>query len=230
MNTAIRLMTLILAVVLYLGCSTSQPCTVPLEQSPELRGFRLGMSLSDIQKRFSGFPSVSANQFGVATVEISPDYIDNSLNEPIGDDVVSLLSASSFPELKQQKHVQLKLLDGRLIGITVFYSNDIKWQSADEFVAKTAEILKLNGTWKHISDSEYSETRLLQCGDIVKGFFVKAGFQKPPLASPSSFAPKVPYVQLQDFMQGEMEVFKRKKESEEKAKREEEKRKETFRP
>jgi hypothetical protein len=230
MNIAIRLTMLSLVMVLYLGCSANQPCTVPLEQSPELRGFRLGMSLSDIQKRFSGFPSVSPNQFGVASVEISSDYVKNVLNEPIGDDVVSSLSASSFSELSELKHVHLKLLDGRLIEITVFYPNDIKWQSADEFVEKTAEALKLNGTWKHLSNSEYSESRLLQCGDIVKGFFVKAGFQKPPIGSPSSFAPKLPYVELQDFMQGEMEVFKRKRESEERAKQEEERRKETFRP
>lgn len=230
MNIAIRLTTLSLIAVLHLGCNANQPCTVTLEQSPELRGFRLGMSLSDIQNRFSGFPSVSANQIGVATVEISPDYIKNALNEPRGDDVVSLVSASSFPELNELKHVHLKLLDGRLIEITVFYPNNIKWQSADEFVQKTSEALKLNGTWKRLSDSDYSNSRLLQCGDILKGFFVKAGFQKPPIESPSSFAPKLPYVELQNFMQGEMEVSRRKRESEEKVRREEERRKEKFRP
>lgn len=230
MSTSIRFLTISLLIVLCLGCSTNQPCTVPFEQSPEVRGFRLGMSLSDIQKRFAGFPSVSANQLGVATIEISRGYVKNVLNEPIGDNVVTSLSASSFPELTELKHVELKLLDGRLIEITVFYPNDIKWQSADEFVQKTSEALKLNGTWKHLSDSDYSNSRLLQCGDILKGFFVQAGFQKPPLGSSSSFASKLPYVQLQDFMHGEMEVSKRKRESEEKAKREEERRKETFKP
>jgi hypothetical protein len=102
--------------------------------------------------------------------------------------------------------------------------------SADEFVQKTSEALKLNGTWNRLSDSDYSNSRLLQCGDILKGFFVKAGFQKPPIGSPSSFAPKLPYVELQDFMQGEMEVSRRKRESEEKVRREEDRRKETFRP
>jgi hypothetical protein len=188
------------------------------------------MSLSDVQKRFSGFPSVSANQFGAATVEISSDCVKNVVNEPIGDNVVTSLCASSFPELNEVKHVELKLLDGRLIEITVFYPNDIKWQSADEFVQKTSEALKLNGTWKHVSDSDYSNSRLLQCGDILEGFFVQAGFQKLPIGSPSSFTPKLPYVQLQDFMRGEMEVSKRKRESEENAKRDEERRKEIFKP
>jgi hypothetical protein len=231
MNIAFRLTTLSLVMMLYLGCNANQPCTVPLEQSPELRGFRLGMSLSGIQNRFSGFPSVSANRFGVATVEISSDYRKNVLNEAIGDDVVSSLSASSFPELNELKHVHLKLLDGRLIEITVFYPNDIKWQSADEFVQKTGEVLKLDGQWQPLGkDNEYSESRFLQCGDILKGFNVTAGFRKPPSESPSLFAPKLPYVQLEDFMHGEMEIFSRKKESEERAKREEERRKQTFRP
>jgi hypothetical protein len=230
MNTDIRLLTISLLVVLCLGCSDSQPCTVPLEQSPEIRGFRLGMSLSDIQKRFSGFPSISANQFGVATVRIDSDYFKNVINEPVGDNVVTSLSASSFPELSELKHVQLKLLDGRLIEITIVYPTDINWQSADEFVQKTSKALKLNGTWKRLSDSDDSNSRLLQCGDILKGFFVQAGFQKPPIGSSSSFAPKLTYVQLKDFINGEMVVSKRKSESEEKAKREEEKRKETFKP
>ena len=230
MNTDIRLLTISLLVVLCLGCSASQPCTVPFEQSPEIRGFRLGMSLSDIQKRFSGFPSISANQFGVATVEIDKYYFKNVLNEPVGDNVVTSLSAASFPELSELKHVQLKLLDGRLIEITIFYPNDIKWQSADEFVQKTSQALKLNGSWKRLSDSDYSNSRLLQCGDILKGFFVQAGFQKPLIGSSSSFAPKLPYVQLQDYMHGEMEVSRRKRESEEEARREEERRKETFKP
>src|SRR5690242_9580337 len=129
-----------------------------MEQWHEMRAFRLGMKLTDIRKHFSEFPSVSANQIGVATVEISPDYIKNALNEQRGDDVVSLLSSSSFPELNELKHVHLKLLDGRLIEITVFYPNDIKWRSADEFVQKTSDALKLNGTWKQISDSDYSNS------------------------------------------------------------------------
>src|SRR5215213_5442468 len=108
MISRIRITALGFAMVLHLGCSTNQPCTVPMEQSPELRGFRLGMNLSDIQKRFSGFPNVSANEIGVATVEISNDYVKNVLNEARGENVVSSLGVSEFPELSELKHLQLK--------------------------------------------------------------------------------------------------------------------------
>ena len=80
MNGIVRLILLSLLAALHLACNADKPCTLKLEQSPELRGFRLGMLMADIQKRFSGFPSVSANELGVATVEISNDYVRNVLD------------------------------------------------------------------------------------------------------------------------------------------------------
>ena len=231
MSATIRLLVLSFIVVWHLACTVNRPCTVKMEQSPELRGFRLGMSIADIQKRFPGFPSVSANQFGLATVEVSSMYVRNVLDKPVGENIISLVSASTFPELKELKHVELKLLDGRLIEITVYYPNDIRWKSTDEFVQKTGEALKLDGSWQKIGkDDEYSEVRLLQCGGGFDGFTVSAGFRKPTLENPNLESTKLPYVRLQDFAHGEMEVYKRQREKEEKAKREEEERKQSFKP
>jgi len=232
MITGIRLTTVTLAVILHVGCTVNKPCTVTLENAPDLRGFRLGMSLSDIQKRFPNFPSsrIAANQIGVATVDMSAAYRRDELGSPDGHNILSLYYISSFPELNELKHVELKLLDGRLIEVTVYYPNDIKWRSADEFVQKTSEALKLNGTWRRLGeDNDYSETRFLQCGEVLEGFHVTAGFRRPP-SSYSSFDAKLPYVGFEDFMHGEMEIFRRKQASDEKAKQEEEKRKQTFRP
>ncbi|HEV2705660.1 MAG TPA: hypothetical protein VGV59_07020 [Pyrinomonadaceae bacterium] len=231
MTKIIRLLALNLTAALYLGCAVNQPCTVKMEQSPEVRGFRLGMSMADIQKRFPGFPDVAANQFGVATVKISSVYVRNVLDKPIGEDVVSFVSAAPFPDLNELKHVELKLLDGHLREITVFYPNDIKWKSADEFVQKTGAALKLNGSWQKVgNDSDYSETRSLRCGEVLKGFTVNAGFRQPTLENPNLEKTKLPYVRLEDFMQGEMEIYKRKKQREEKTKQEDEQRKQTFKP
>lgn len=230
-----RLLMLGLVVMLHFACTVNQPCTVKLEQSPELRGFRLGMSMSDIQKRFPGFPAVSANQFGLATIEISSVYARSVLDRQVDDNVVSFVSASPFPELNELKHVELKLLDGRLIEIMVYYPNDIKWKSADEFVQKTSEALKLNGTWQKIGDDDdYSEVRHLYCGKGLEDFTVSAGFRKLEET-------KFPYVEMEDFSHGKLEVYMRKSEIEEKTKREkseleektkreEEERKKTFKP
>jgi hypothetical protein len=230
--TGIRLTILTLAVLLHLACTVDKPCTVAMENAPDLRGFRLGMSVSDIQKRFPNFPSsqLAANKIGVATVQMSAAYRDNEFGNPEGQNLISLYYLGTFPELNALKHIELKLLDGRLIEVTLFYPNDIKWQSVDEFVQKTSEALKLDGDWRRIGkDDDYSETRFLQCGEVLKGFNVTAGFRKPP-SSYSSFDAKLPYVSLEDFMQGEMEIYRRQKASEEKAKQDEEQRKQTFRP
>ena len=208
-------------------------CTLKLQQSPELRGFRLGMSISDIQKRFPGFPSVSANEAGLAIVEISDVYVRNVLDRPVGENVISLVSAAPFPELKELKHVELRLIDGRVTEITLYYPNDIKWNSADEFAQKTGESLKLDGGWQKVGeDSDYSEVRSMQCGGYSEGegFRISAGFRKPTLENRNLEETKLPYVQLEDFWAGQMTEYRRKKEIEEKRKREEDERKKTFKP
>jgi hypothetical protein len=187
--------------------------------------------MQDIQNHFPGFPSVASNQIGLATVEISNAYAHNVLDLPKDEDAVSIVSALPFRELNELKHVELKLLDGRLIDFTVYYPNDIKWKSADEFVQNTGKALKLNGSWQKIgSDDDYSEVRSLRCGDNGEDFTINAGFRKPPSLYSNLADIKLPYVEVKDFWHGEMELFKRKRESEDKAKREEEQRKQTFSP
>lgn len=245
-----------LSAMLLSGCKSNRPCTVPLKQSPELRGFRLGMSLADIQQRLSGFPSVSANQIGVATVEISNDYLHNALDRryvrgPVGDieDVVSFISAAPFPAFKEVKHVELELLDGKLIKIGIYYRDDVKWKSGGEFRQKTAEALKLDGDW----DTKDGNSGSMLCNVVAKdeGFSVHAGLGKPPreailrdseLENParSLFAAidrpldTSPYVELADFWSAYIAVFDREQQAKEKAKRDEEReeqeRKRTFKP
>lgn len=226
-------MALSFLVMLQLACTVDKPCTLKLEQSPDLRGFRLGMSLSDIQKRFPGFPTVSANQVGLATVETSDVYVGNVLDKPVGENVVSFVSAAPFPELKELKYIELKLLDGRLTEITVYYANDIKWKSADEFAKKIGESLKLDGSWGKIGkDDNYSEVRYMHCGGALEGegFTISAGLRKPPLENPNLEKTKMPYVQLEDFWAGQMTEFTRKQEIEGKRNRKEDERKQTFKP
>lgn len=223
-----RLLIFTFAVAVLCACHRDEPCTVQYEQSPELRGFRLGMSVADIQSRFPGFPTPDANDLGLSTVEISDRYSSNSPKRQTGDMVMNFVNASLYPELNQLKFAELKLLDGKLIEVTVFYPNDLKWESADEFARKTGEALKLNGTWRKIGDdNSFSEIRSLQCGEVTKGFNVTAGMRKSPLVDEYG---KLPYVQLQDFWKGELELYDRKKARDERRKREEQERKNTFKP
>lgn len=227
---SVRIITLCLIVIAQAACSSTKPCTIELEQAPELRGFRLGMSLEDIRKRFPGFPGASS-KIGLSTVEISCASENVMLNRSSGDDYneISFTSGWGCPEVnKDVKQVELKLLDWRLIEITVYYSNNIKWKSVDEFARKTGEALKLDGTWQKVGDDdEYSQMRSMDCGKSSAGFLVYAGFSSPPFIANSD---KLPYVRLKNLMGGELEVLKRKGKIEEKTKREEEECKQIFKP
>jgi hypothetical protein len=209
------------------ACKSEQPCTIKLEQSPELRGFRLGMSVSESQRRFPGFATPNADDLGLASVEIS-NSPSNTGPRFTGEGTINLVNASPWPELNQLKYTQLKLLDGRLVEITVYYKNDVNWKSADEFAQKTGEALKLNGTWRKVGqDSDFSETRSLMCGDVLHLFNVSAGLRRLPDLNEYE---KFPYVQFQDFQGAVMDLYDRKKARDERRKREEEQRKETFKP
>jgi hypothetical protein len=230
MTTGIRLIALTLAALLFVGCAVDKPCTVTTENAPELRGFRLGMGLSDIQKRFPSFPSsrISANQMGLAIVEMSTAHQNNALGSPEGQNFISLYYRGDYPELNDLEDIELKLLDGHLIEITVYYPNDIKWKSADEFAQKTSEALKLDGSWRQLGkDDDYSEARSMICGEAKAFFVVNAGFHKPPTSSMS--AGKLPYVELEDLMRV-MEIGRREEEIKKNKQQEEERRKQTFRP
>jgi hypothetical protein len=227
-----RILALCFIVLAQVACSSSgKPCIVELEQAPELRGFRLGMSLEDIRKRFPKFPGIGSSQIGLATVEISSAYTQDALDRPSGDgnNNFNLISAAPFPELNEVKHIELKLLDWRVIEITVYYDNDIKWKSADEFAQKTGEALKLDGTWHKVGSDDISQMRALQCGQSSEGFSVYAGFKRPP-SSDSLSNPNLPYVTLKNVMSGEIEVYSRQSKIEEKKKREEEEQKKIFKP
>jgi hypothetical protein len=118
------------------------------------------MSIADIQRRFPGFPTPEADDLGVSTIEISSLYSSSSPSRRSGDVVLHFVNAAPYAELNQLKHSELKLLDGRLVEITVYYPNDLKWKSADEFAEKTREALKLNGTWRRVgNDSDFSALR-----------------------------------------------------------------------
>jgi len=126
------------------------------------------------------------------------------------------------------KYAELELLDGRLVEINVYYPNDVNWKSADEFAQKTGEALKLSGTWRKVGqDNDFSEMRHLMCGDVLHLFNVSAGLRRSPILNEYG---NYPYVQFQDFRGAVMDVYDRKKVRDDRRKREEEQRKETFKP
>ena len=116
-------------------------------QSPEIRGFRLGMSLNEVLNRFGGMHAPTANADGRSFIRVNkfgasvagtwePDF-------PSGSGPVS--NTSSMEELRSLEFV---FLDTAVSSIRIEYDGSVKWNSLDEFTRKISELLGLSGTWE----------------------------------------------------------------------------------
>jgi hypothetical protein len=130
-----------ICVFIMLSTSCSQPCTLRVETAPELRGFRLGMSIEQIQNKFRGLSIPPANEFGLATVIIDSSVSADQINPSTAH---SFVAAARYPEFSGVRRIYLEIVDGSLATIKVFYKNEPKWNSVDEFISRTSEALRLN--------------------------------------------------------------------------------------
>ena len=81
------------------SCAVKKPCTLKLEQIPELRGLKLGMTLQEIQKKS---PNVSPpRQVGYGKSFLSIETV-------------------KYPELKDVKYLELELVDEKIVKITTY--------------------------------------------------------------------------------------------------------------
>jgi hypothetical protein len=204
--------------VVQLGCH--RPCTLGVERAPELRGFRLRMSVEDVQKRFPGFTAPAADEFGLAKVTVRTGSSASGLSRMSGAGVV-LLDPARFPELAETDSVKLDIVDGRVASIAVFYGGGIRWRSSDEFRSKVSEPLNLNGSWESTSWSR--TVKSMSCG----GLLVYAGYKD------NDQGDERPYVEMVDTVtavEPQMREYTRRKQNENRQKAEEEERRKEFRP
>ena len=160
-----RLTFLVLSVALCSAPVLGQKCELTLEQSPELRGFKLGMTTAQAQKQLAGVAFKKPNQLGKQFVY----FAGSKLKSRGSDDTRSVIVGS------------LTFLDGRLMMVTINYDDSVKWEGIDEFVFKASQSLGLPPAWpmkKGIEDDgEYGFAwRELAC----VGFTIKATFREEP--------------------------------------------------
>ncbi len=119
------------------------------EESPEVRGLKLGQSYEVLKTRDS-YTRLAAtpDEIGLLTTHIFKREVDDAMTR--GVDLISL-----------------KYLDGKLASIQIRYSRDVRWESDAHFAAAIAEQLSLptNG-WQSLQGLP-----VLNCN----GFFIKAG-------------------------------------------------------
>ncbi|HJP92884.1 MAG TPA: hypothetical protein VJ875_13080 [Pyrinomonadaceae bacterium] len=191
-------------------------CDLTVAQAPALRGFRLGQSLTDVLARFrsvhtseilSNANAAPKTTRSLLDVIFSTYYALTAQTPAAGHKLTEnwnevLADSRFFPDFEGVSKLHLEFIEQQLIAIRVEYKNDIRWQTNDEFVAASATALGLATQWK--------TGPLLTC----VGFTIHAS---------SSFAS---ILELRDT---NAEGAARQREDELK-KREEEKRKNTFKP
>ena len=115
--------------------SAQQPtCSLRIDQlpeSPELRGFHLGMSHDQVTARVPQIKFSRPDRFGIAKTSINPSF------DPRFD-------KSSFADVRT---ISLEFLEGKLVTLWIGYEDTFKWQRLDDFVAGFSKSLNLPDAW-----------------------------------------------------------------------------------
>ena len=112
-------------------------CSLTVEQSPALRGFRLGMTLDQFKARV---PGVSARDqaFGFKSIYLSSERLKE-------------LDAAGYEGVW---HISAGFLDERLVTLEVEYNPEVQWKSAGQFASRVSEMLKLPDAWgREVTDN-----------------------------------------------------------------------------
>lgn len=154
---------------LVLGCSSGDnqagnnlprnreqsPCPLKLEQAPEVKGFRLGMSTDQLRKQVPQFKDKKPDEFSeVFLINGKPDY-----EVPAGIHVTNLDCLM----------VRLGILKGRVISVTSYNVPRTAGVSLETYQERVPESLKI--TYKLGDDPNSHDYVSLSCD----GFKVKAG-------------------------------------------------------
>jgi hypothetical protein len=129
-----------LVLLFVLTCATSvfaqdNKCSLKLAElpaSPELFGFRLGMSTGELKQRVPQVVFAKEDDFGISKTSISPDF------DPKMDKA----------SLTGVRTVSFDFLDGRLTSLWLGYDSSFKWNTVPDFVAGISKSLHLPDAWE----------------------------------------------------------------------------------
>lgn len=135
MKTLLTLL-LILAAVLTVAAQKQplKPCTLTLEQAPEVRGLKLGQRPGLLAGFFPDSYSGGIREF---KDDIKPDEVG------LYRKLITNRRLEPPDNLKGVSFIRLSYLDESLASIEITYSSDVKWQSASHFASAIAEQLRL---------------------------------------------------------------------------------------
>jgi hypothetical protein len=127
---------LLIVAICACGNAIAQPssCSLKineLKDTPELFGFRVGMTLDQVKGREPLVRFGRTDEFGVIRTSINPHF-DTRFDQARYADV---------------RTVSFDFLDGKLVTLWIGYESAFKWPKLDEFVANFGKALDLNAAW-----------------------------------------------------------------------------------
>lgn len=211
----------------------SPKCTLGLDQSPELRGFRMGMTQAAVLAKLPGVTVEKPDKFGLARLRLSiidPSALIKSSPRDKGvqldmaatstEGSAFVLDSTRFPALKGTRRIQMRFIDSRLSYLSVSYNDEVKWESIDQFVETISTMLKLPQQWQVPAESDSMQQRELRCA----GFVITGNTIGDPTDIHAG-----PELVLQDLAAWNA-MSKRQNDITEKAKREEDEKRKSFKP
>jgi len=143
-----KLTRLLLTTLLLLSGATfinaqENKCTLKINQAPELRGFRLGMTVEQVKSRFPFIRVIDSGEFAF--------YKSGQITSE------NLKTIDSFRGIQG---IGLIFLDDKIISVDVGYDSSIEWKNEEQFSTRVGEMLKLPNAWQR-GTSGYS--RQLEC-------------------------------------------------------------------
>ena len=208
------------------------PCSLQLNQAPPLRGLRIGMSQAAVLAQLPGVTVEKPDKFGLARLRISVFDASGVIKTPNKEKAVEqdplatpdagsafVVDARKFPALQGVRKIDMRFIDGRLAYLNLAYNDQVSWESLDQFVDTISTALKLPNQWQTPQDSD-SQAKELRC----TGFTITANLTGDP--SDTHVGPELI---LQDAAAWEA-MSKRQNELVEKAKRDEDAKRKSFKP
>jgi hypothetical protein len=135
--------------------STAPPCTLNVEELPEIRGFKLGMTLEDIRRRHPKFKIPEPDETGYAEMTYSVSYYLSYGEE-------SLINEE---DRKGITGIKVAFLDGKLVRLRIIYDDSVKWKDVPEFLQAMIRALKLPDAKFWINHD--ADTAQLNCNNVV---------------------------------------------------------------
>jgi hypothetical protein len=175
MNRQIKYSSFLFIIILFsflITTSCSQPkteelkpenvCTLTPEQAPEVRGFRLGMTLEQVVNKYPRLCKMPEKtpQFDVNITF----YVNQSDKEELLKDCAQynglLLNVNNYPELKGVENIDLKIIKNRLSSIKIKYDSSTDENFTKEFTNKIKDSLGLSAwtNWETQNKEESSNT------------------------------------------------------------------------